>query len=106
MESSFSHCFTNYSLYLKPSKTPIAQHIHPSPGWTTSALSTCQDTAQLEKREQHPPALNPVGSLKERAGMPVGMAQSSAADFHEQKIMDLRMGHVLGGGSGPSVAAQ
>lgn len=39
VESSFSHCFANYSLYLKPSKTLIAQHIHPNPGWTTSALA-------------------------------------------------------------------
>lgn len=51
-------------------------------------------------------AWNSVDSLKERAGMPAGMAQSSAADFHEQKIMDLRKGHELGGGSGPSEAAQ
>lgn len=37
--------------------------------------------------------------------MPAQMAQSSAADFHEQKIMDLRMGYVLGNESGPSVTA-
>lgn len=37
--------------------------------------------------------------------MPAEIAQSSAANFHEKQIMDLRMGYVLGGGSGPRAAA-
>lgn len=32
VESWFSHHFTNYSLYLRPNKTLVAQHLHPNPG--------------------------------------------------------------------------
>lgn len=64
------------------------------------------------KREKHPPRTNPVETAhpgragKDRAGMPEELAQSSAAEFHEQKMIDLRMGHGLSGGSGLTVAAR
>lgn len=34
------------------------------------------------------------------------MTQSSAAEFHEQKMIEFKMGHGLGGGSGLTVTAQ
>jgi len=52
------------------------------------SFGMCQDIPQLKEQEKTPPPMSARGAGKDRAGMPGEMAESSAAEFHEEKTIN------------------